>query len=49
MVTTPEETALYQRMVNAINRQVDQEEDRKEEVKQLKDKLSITEVSHTLQ
>ena len=33
---TPEETALYQRMVNAINSQVDQEAVRKEEVKQLR-------------
>lgn len=33
---TPEETALHQRMVNAIASQVDQDEVRKEEVKQLR-------------
>lgn len=33
---TPEETALHQRMVNALASQVDQEEVRKEEVKQLR-------------
>ena len=33
---TPEETDLYQRMVNAINNQVDYEMVRKEEVKQLR-------------
>ena len=33
---TPEETELYQRMVNALASQVDQEEVRKEEVKQLR-------------
>jgi len=33
---TPEETALHQRMVNAISSQIDHEEVRKEEVKQLR-------------
>ena len=33
---TPEETALHQRMVNAISSQIDQEKVRKEEVKQLR-------------
>lgn len=33
---TPEETALHQRMVNALASQVDQQEVRKEEVKQLR-------------
>ena len=33
---TPEETKLYQRMVNALATQVDQDEVRKEEVKQLR-------------
>jgi len=33
---TPEETELHQRMVNAISSQIDQEEVRKEEVKQLR-------------
>ena len=33
---TPEETELHQRMINAISSQIDQEEVRKEEVKQLR-------------
>ena len=33
---TPEETALHQRMINAISSQIDHEEVRKEEVKQLR-------------
>ena len=33
---TPEETVLHQRMVNALASQIDQEEVRKEEVKQLR-------------
>ena len=38
---TPEETALHQRMVNAIASQIDNEEVRKEEVKQLRLKRKL--------